>query len=141
MYHIQWSDCPNAYVVQTGRQLSTRVKEHKGAVRRQDERATHLIGAGHPSSDHQGATKQNVQFYRDTTSTCINQCVILDPGFRPLRDYWRRRRQGHPPNHLNNFNARVEWDAALTSTLFGTVFILTYLSTRSIVHAIPFIVT
>ncbi len=30
-------NCPNAYVGQTGRQLSTRVKEYKGAVRRQDE--------------------------------------------------------------------------------------------------------
>ncbi len=37
VHHIPCSDRPNAYVDQTGRQLSTRVKEHKGAVRRQDE--------------------------------------------------------------------------------------------------------
>ncbi len=37
VYHIPSSDCPNAYVGQTGRQLLARAKEHKGAVRRQDE--------------------------------------------------------------------------------------------------------
>ncbi len=37
VYHIPCSDCPNVYVGQTGRQLYTRVKEHKDAVRRQDE--------------------------------------------------------------------------------------------------------
>ncbi len=50
MYHIPCSDCPNAYVDPTGRQLSTRVKEHKGAVRRQDENsllALHYLMTSH----------------------------------------------------------------------------------------------
>ncbi len=42
VYHIPCSDCPNAYVGQTGRQFSTRVKEHKDAVRRQDKNS--LLG-------------------------------------------------------------------------------------------------
>ncbi len=29
----------------------------------------------------------------DKTSTCVNQCVTLDPGYRALHDYWQRRRQ------------------------------------------------
>ncbi len=50
VYHIPCSDCPNAYVGQTCRQLSTRVKEHEGAVRRQDENsllALYCLTMGH----------------------------------------------------------------------------------------------
>ncbi len=42
--------CPNAYVGQTGRQFSTRVKDHKAAVRRHDEHsllALHCLPTGH----------------------------------------------------------------------------------------------
>ncbi len=50
VYHIPCSGCRNAYVGQTCRQLSTRVKEHKGAVRGQDENsliALHYRTTGH----------------------------------------------------------------------------------------------
>ncbi len=106
-YHIPGSDGPTAYVGQTRRQLSTRVKEHKGAVRRQDENfllALHCLTTGHASDWDRasvigkGTTKHARDFIKawNTTSTCVNQCVTLDPGYRAIRDYWRRRRQGHP---------------------------------------------
>ncbi len=50
VHHTPCSDCPNAYVGQTGRQLSAGVKEHKGAVKRPDEislRALHYLSTGH----------------------------------------------------------------------------------------------
>ncbi len=42
-----------------------------------------------------GTTEHTRDFIEawNTTSTCVNQCV---PGYRVLRDYWRRRRQAHP---------------------------------------------
>ncbi len=107
VYHIPCSDCNNAYVGQTVRQLSTRVKEHKGVVRRQDEiylLALHCLTTAHPfdwdraSVIGKGTTKQTRDFIEawNTTSICVNQCVTLDPGYKTLRTYSRRRRQGHP---------------------------------------------
>ncbi len=98
---------PNAYVGQTGWQLSTRVKEQTGAVRRQDENsllALHCLTTGHAfdwdraSVIGKGTTKHTRDVIEawNTTSTCVNQCVTLDPGYRALQDYWRRRRQGPP---------------------------------------------
>ncbi len=108
VYHIPCSNCPNAYMGQTGRQLSTHVKEHKGVVRRQDKHsllALHCLTTGHAfnwdraSVIGKGSTKHTRDFIEawTTTSTCVNQCVTLSPGYRALRNYGRRRRQGHPP--------------------------------------------
>ncbi len=37
-----------------------------------------------------GTTKHTRDFIEawNATSTCVNQCVTLDPGYRALRDYW-----------------------------------------------------
>ncbi len=89
--HIPCSDCPNAYVGQFGRQLSTRVKEHKVAVRRQDENiqlslycltTSHAFDWGRASAIGKGTTKHTRDFTEawNTTSRCVNQCVTLDPG-------------------------------------------------------------
>ncbi len=90
---------PNAYVGQTGRQLSTRVKEQKVAVRRQDEKsllALHCLTAGHAfdqdraSVTGRGTTKHTRVGTEtwNTTFTCANQCKTLYLGYRALRDYW-----------------------------------------------------
>ncbi len=50
VYNMPCSECPNAYVGQTGQQLSTRVKQHKGAVRRQDENS--LLALHCPTTGH-----------------------------------------------------------------------------------------
>ncbi len=50
VYKIPCSDCPSSCVDQTGRQFGTRMKKHKGAVRRQDENsllALRCLTTGH----------------------------------------------------------------------------------------------
>ncbi len=50
VYSIPCSGCPSAYVGQTGRQFTTRMKEHQSAVRRQDKNsllALHYLTTGH----------------------------------------------------------------------------------------------
>ncbi len=107
VYHIPCSDYPNAYVGQTGRQFFTRVKKHKGAARLHD--ANSLLAIHSPTTGHafdwdrasvigKGTTKHTRDFTEawNTTTTCVNQCVTLDPGYRALQDYGRQRRQGHP---------------------------------------------
>ncbi len=85
-----------------------KVKEPKDAVRRQDENsllALHCLTTGHAfdwdiaSVIGKGTTKHTRDFIEacNTSSTCVNICVTLDPGYRVLRNYWRRRRQAHPP--------------------------------------------
>ncbi len=107
VYHIPCSDCPNAYVGQTGRQLSTRVEEHKGAVRRQNVNSLpalhcltkdHAFNWGRESIIGKGTEEHARDFIEawNTCATCVNQCLTLEPGYGALRDYWRRRRQRHP---------------------------------------------
>ncbi len=78
-------------------ELSTRVKEHKGAVRRQDENsllALHCLTTGHAfdwdraSIIGKGTTKHTHDCIEawNTTSTCVNQNITLDPDNRALRD-------------------------------------------------------
>ncbi len=80
---------------QIGRKLSTRVKEHEGAVRRQDENsllALHCLTTGHAfdwdraTVIGKGTTRHTRNFIEawNTTSTYANQCVALDPGYRAL---------------------------------------------------------
>ncbi len=82
---------------QTGRRLSTHVKEHKRAVRRQDENSLHALRClttGHafdwdrPSIIGKGTTKYTHDFIEawNTTPICVNQCVTLNPGYRALSD-------------------------------------------------------
>ncbi len=71
----------SSYVGQTGRQFGTRMKEHKGAVRRQDENsllALHCLTSGH-AFDWDRATvmgngtskyKRELVEAWNTTSTC-----------------------------------------------------------------------
>ncbi len=91
VYHFPCSDCPNAYVGQTYRQLSTRAKEHKSAVRLQDENsllALHCLTTGHAfdwdraSVIGKGTRKHTRDIIEpwNTTFACINQCVTLNPG-------------------------------------------------------------
>ncbi len=50
VYRIPCSECPSAYVGQTGRQFATRTKEHQCAVWRQDENsflALHCLTSDH----------------------------------------------------------------------------------------------
>ncbi len=50
VYSIPSSECPSAYVGQTGRQFATRMKEHQSVVRRQDENSLlvlHCLTTGH----------------------------------------------------------------------------------------------
>ncbi len=114
VYHIPHWDCPNANVGQIGRQLSVRAKEHKGAVRRQDEDSLLTLQClttgcafdrDRASVIGKGTTRHTGLW--NTTSTCGNQCVTLDPCCRALRDYWQQRRQVHSPISKNS-NASAE---------------------------------
>ncbi len=82
---VPCSECPSSYVGQTGRQFGTRMKEHKGAVRRQDENsllALHCLTSGHAFDWDRatvvgnGTSKYKREFVEawNTTSTCVNQC-------------------------------------------------------------------
>ncbi len=108
VYKIPCSDCPSSCVDQTGRQFGTRMKEHKGAVRRQDENsllALHCLTYGHAFDWDRatvvgnGTSKYKREFVEawNTTSTCVNQSMNLDPGYKALREYWRRRTRRRPP--------------------------------------------
>ncbi len=79
----------------------------KNAVRRQDENsllALHCLTTGHAfdwdrtSVIGKGSTKHTRDFIEawNTPSTCVNQCVTLDPGYRAS------------PNQLNNLNVSAE---------------------------------
>ncbi len=100
--HIPCSGCPNAYVGQADQKLS--VKEHKGAVRRRDGNV-HCLSTGHALNWGRACVmkKGTIRHPRDfieawkIISACVTQCVTLDPGYRALRDNWRRRRQAHIP--------------------------------------------
>ncbi len=103
VYSIPCSECPSAYVGQTGRQLATRMKEHQSAVRRQDENsllALHCLTIGHAfdwtraSVVGNGTTKRTQEFIEawKTTPTCVNQCTIIDPCYKTLLEYWKRMR-------------------------------------------------
>ncbi len=101
VYNIPCSECPSAYVGQTGRQFATRMKEHQSAVRRQDENsllALHCLTTGHAfawtraSVVGNGATKRTREFIETwkTTPTYVNQWTIIDPCYKTLRAYWKR---------------------------------------------------
>ncbi len=103
VYRIPCSECPSAYVGQTGRQFATCMKEHQSAVRRQDENsplALHSLTTGHAfdwtraSVVGNGTTKRTREFIEawKTTPTCVNQCTIIDPCYKALRAYWKRKR-------------------------------------------------
>ncbi len=77
------------------------VKENKGAVRRQDDNS--LLALHCLTSDHafdwdratvvgNGMSKYKREFVEawNTASTCVNQSMNLDPGYKALREYWRR---------------------------------------------------
>ncbi len=146
--HIPGSDCPNAYVHQTGRQLSALGIEHKGAVRRQDENsllALHCLMTGHAFDWDRapvigkGTTKHTRDIIEawNTTSTCVNKCVTLDPGNRALRDYWRRRRQGHPkspPPHFSCFHCFDKPDPSHTDSIYTGLSLHPFNCTRNSPH-------
>ncbi len=103
VYSIPCSECPSAYVGQTGRQFATPMKEHQSAVRRQDENsllALRCLTTGHrfdwtrASVVGNGTTKRTREFIEawKTTPTCVNQCTTIDPCYKALRAYWKRRR-------------------------------------------------
>ncbi len=103
LYRIPCLECPSAYVGQTGRQFTTRMKENQSAVRRQDENsllALHCLTTGHAfdwtraSVVGNGTTKRIREFIEawKTTSTCVNQCTAIDPCYKALRAYWKRKR-------------------------------------------------
>ena len=51
IYKIPCSECDKVYIGQTGKQLKTRIHEHKLAVKRIDPKsqiATHILETGHP---------------------------------------------------------------------------------------------
>ncbi len=94
-------------VGQTGRQFGTRMKEHNGAVRRQDEISLlvlHCLTTGHAfdwdrtTVVGKGTSKYKREFGEawNTTSTCVNQSMNLDPGYKALREYWKRRTRTRP---------------------------------------------
>ncbi len=94
VYHILCFDCSN--VGRTGRQLSARVREHKGAARWQDESfrpAIHSIGIELPSLEKEPT---GIHKAGSTISTCVHHCVTLNPGYRARRDAWWRRRHAQP---------------------------------------------
>ncbi len=77
------------------------MKEHKGAVRRQDETSLHtlhFLTTGHvfdwerATVVGKGTSKHKREFVEawNTTPTCVNQSMNLDPGYKALREYWRR---------------------------------------------------
>ncbi len=140
VYHIPCTDCPSADGSQTGRKLSTRVKERKGAVKRRDENALlalHCLTTGHTfdwdraSVTGKGTTQYTLNYIEawNTTSTCVNQFVTLDPLSRALRDYLRWRRQEHPPVS-QDFNASAEihtHNPVPLSPMFRQTWLLPYL--------------
>ncbi len=103
VYNTPCSECPNAYVGQTGREFATRMKENQNAVRRQDENSLptlHCLTTGHAldctraSVVGNGTTKRTREFLEawKTTPTCVNQCTTIDPCYKALRAYWKRKR-------------------------------------------------
>ncbi len=95
VYSIPCSECPNAYVAQTGHQFATRMKEHRSAVRRQDENSLlplHCLTTGHAFHWTRalvvgnGPTERTREFTEawNTTKTGGNQCMTIDPCFKAL---------------------------------------------------------
>ncbi len=111
VYHIPCSDCPNVYEGQTGRQLNTSVQKHKGVVWRQNENSLfilHCLMASHVFPwDGASAMGKGTIAACYTTSPCGKQCLTLNPGYRGLREDWRRRRKAQP-QISSNFNASAE---------------------------------
>ncbi len=108
VHKIPCSECASSYVGQTGRRFGTRTKEHKGTVRRQDENsllALHCLTTGHAfdwdrtTVFGKGMSEYKREFVEawNTTSTCANQSMNLDPGYKALREYWRRRTRTRLP--------------------------------------------
>ncbi len=103
VYSIPCSQCPSAYVGQTGRQFATRMKERQSAVGRQDKNsllALHCLTTGHAfdwtraSVVGNGTTKRTREFIKawKTMPICVKQCTTIDPCYKALRAYWKRKR-------------------------------------------------
>ncbi len=101
------------YVGKTGRQFATRMKEHSSLVRPQDDNSLlvlHCLTTGHAfdwtraSAFGKGSTKRTREFIEawDATQTCVNQCTTINPCYKALLEYWKRKSMQlqaicHPP--------------------------------------------
>ncbi len=124
MCHIPCSGWPNAYVDQTGRQLSARVKAHKGAVRRQDE---NYLLALHCARFYRG-----MEHYLHIHQSMRNNRSRLQSSTRILAATKARA----SPDQLNHFNVSSESHTTQPSCICTNKSLY-----RLIVHAIPLIVT
>ncbi len=90
------SECPSSYLGQTSHLFGTRMKKHKGVVSRQDENSLltlHCLTTGHAfdwdraTVVGKGAPKYKREFAEawNTTSTCVNKSMDLDPGYKTAR--------------------------------------------------------
>ncbi len=103
VHSIPCSECPNAYVGQTGRQFATCMKEHKSAVRRQDENSLMALPTGkafgwtRASVVGNGSTKRTREYIEawKTTSTCVNQCTASDPCYKACEHIGSARARSH----------------------------------------------
>nr|VZH99844.1 unnamed protein product [Spirometra erinaceieuropaei] len=105
VYQIPCRDCPRHYIGQTGRRLSSRITEHKRAVRRGDplsQVATHTLEEGHEfnfastrivarASNKTG--RELLEAWVSDTNA-INRQVDIPPCYHALRS----RGQGARPN-------------------------------------------
>ncbi len=106
VYKIPCSECSSSYVGQTCRQFGTRMKEHKGTIRRQDENsllALQCLTTGHAvdwdrdTVVGKGTPKYKREYLEAWNTTSVNQSMNLDPGYKALREHWRRRTRTRLP--------------------------------------------
>ncbi len=129
-----WKVGPNfwGYVGKTGHQFAQHMKEHQNAVRRQDENsplALHCLTTVHAfnwtraSTVWNGSTKRTREFIeaRNITPASIYQCTEIDPCYKALLEYWKRKSMllqatcGPPPFFILLFT----WNPLLCCYLFN----------------------
>jgi hypothetical protein len=95
IYQIDCENCNKYYIGQTGRKLSTRIKEHKAAIRRHDPLS--LISIHEDQEGHKfnletvrilarGNTRHAREFLEawHSTTNSINRHIELDPIYAPI---------------------------------------------------------
>ena len=135
VYRIPCKDCEHAYVSQSGRSLSCRVKEHQRAVRNGDTNASAL--AEHAWKENHNIDWQNAEVLEANQQFWKQRCLLeswhINKELKPLN-----RERGHLPeiyrSLLMNRTQLIVYTCAicLSSTLFCAIFNSSFSVTFSI---------